>query len=90
MNITVTNFIHLLFQSHISVRCGIFIRGGVSFHNFLLNGEQSIAINGHSAAVDSYILWQALSHEHKKESYMAGSITGLNTPMQLCMGQYTL
>jgi len=38
MNITVTNFIHPLFQSHISITCGIFIRGGVSFHSFLLNG----------------------------------------------------
>ena len=66
MNITVTNFIDLSFQSHISIICGIFIRGRVSFHTFLLNGEYSNAITRHSAAVESYTLWQAVSHEHKR------------------------
>jgi len=61
----------------------------VSFHSFLLNREKSTAITGHSAVVDSYTLWQAVSQEHE-ESYMAGSITGLSIPMQLCVGQYTL
>jgi hypothetical protein len=60
-----------------------------SFHSFILNREYSTAITGHSAAVDSYTLWHKVSHEHE-ESYMAGNITGLKTPMQLCVDQYTL